>query len=81
MRWEPYVFNRGRAFEPFWRAHLAERSRNTLLITGLGFDPRASDVARALMEYGGSGRRDLWLLCYDNNQQITAEQQKQVEEN
>lgn len=81
MRWEPYVFNRGSAFEPFWRAHLAERSRNTLLITGLGFDPRASDVARALMEYGGAGRRDLWLLCYDNNQQITAEQQKQVEGN
>lgn len=81
MRWDPYVFNRGTAFEPFWRAHLAERPRDTLLIAGLGFDPRASDVTRALMEYGGAGRRDLWLLCYDNSQQITAEQQKLVEGN
>lgn len=81
MRWDPYVFNRGVGFEPFWRTHMAERSRNVLLIAGLGFDPRASDIARALMEYSGAGRRDLWLLCYDNAQQITPVQQQLVEAN
>ena len=81
MRWDPYVFSRGPGFDPFWQAHLAERPRNVLLIAGLGFDPRASDVAQALMQCGGSGNRDLWLLCYDNDQQITLEQQKLVETN
>jgi hypothetical protein len=81
MRWDPYVFSRGAGFEPFWRTHMAERSRNVLLIAGLGFDPRASDIARALMGYGGGGRRDLWLLCYDNAQQITPEQQQLVQAN
>ena len=81
MRWDPYVFNRGADFEPFWRAHLTERPRDVLLIAGLGFDPRASDFGSALRQYGGTGRRDLWLLCYDNAQQITPEQQKLVETN
>lgn len=81
MRWDPYVFRRGPEFELFWRAHLAERQRNVLLIAGLGFDPRAPDISRALRTYGGAGRRDLWLLCYDNEQQITPDQQKLVHAN
>src|SRR4051812_13120251 len=81
MRWDPYVFSRGATFEPFWREHLAERERNLLLIAGLGFDLRASDVPQALMQCAGGGRRDLWLLCYDNDQQITAEQQMLVQKN
>ena len=81
MRWEPYVFNRGVAFNDFWSAHLTERPRNLLVIAGLGFDPRACDVSRALVERGGEGQRDLWLLCYDNNQQITAQQQRLVAAN
>lgn len=70
MRWEPYVFIRGPEFGTFWCRHLGERERNLLVIAGLGFDPRASNVSRALMASGGKGRRDLWLLCYDNDQQI-----------
>lgn len=81
MRWDPYVFSRGVGFEPLWRRHLAERPRNLLLVAGLGFDPRASDIARTLLAYGGSGRRDLWLLRYDNAQQITPEQRELVEAN
>lgn len=81
MRWEPYVFNRGTAFNDFWRAHLNERRRNFLMIAGLGFDPRTCDVSRALIGSGGAGQRDLWLLCYDNNQQITSQQQGLVAAN
>jgi len=81
MRWDPYVFRHGTEFEPFWREHFGRRARDVLVVAGLGFDPRASDVSRALRACGGEGRRALWLLCYDNQQQITPEQHTLVEAN
>jgi hypothetical protein len=81
MRWAPYVFHRGTAFEEFWSSHLTSHPRDLLILAGLGFDPRACDAADTLFRLGGAGQRDAWLLCYDNNQLTTSEQQAVIETN
>lgn len=80
-RWEPYVLWQGGDFALGWQAHLGQRSRNVLIIAGLGFDPRAVAVSQELINAGGEGQRDLWLLCYDNGQETTEAQRATVAEN
>ena len=67
MRWDPYVLSHGAAFHTFWRDHLVSRERDVLFIVGRGFDVRALDVSQAIMKAAGVGRRDLWLLCFDQD--------------
>jgi hypothetical protein len=81
MRWEPYVLWCEDEFGRRWREHLDARSRDVLIIAGLGFDARAVSVSQELIGCAGSGKRDLWLLCYDNGQQTTAEQRQTVANN
>ena len=81
MRWEPYVLWRDAEFGLRWHAHLAARPRNVLIIAGLGFDPRAVSVSQELINAGGEGKRDLWLLCYDNGQETTEAQRQTVANN
>jgi hypothetical protein len=81
MRWESYVFRRGDRFTDFWAGYLAARPRDLLILAGLSFDPRASDASRALLALGGEGRRDAWLLCYENDQLTAPEQQAAVAAN
>ena len=38
MRWEPYVLWCEEEFGRRWREHLGARSRDVLIIAGLGFD-------------------------------------------
>ena len=81
MRWEPYVLWRDAEFGLRWKGHFDERSRDVLIIAGLGFDPRAVSVSQELISAGGQGRRDLWLLCYDNGQETTDAQRQIVAAN
>src|SRR5262249_42157121 len=81
MRWEPYVFWRNAEFGARWTAHCDGRTRNVLKIAGLGFDPRAVSVSQELINAGGEGKRELWLLCYDNGQQTTDAQRQTVANN
>jgi hypothetical protein len=81
MRWEPYVLWRDTEFSPRWKAHLEARARNVLFIAGLGFDSRAVFVSQELINAGGEGKRDLWLLCYDNGQETTEAQRDIVARN
>jgi len=68
-------------FRTRWRAHFCARTRNVLIIAGLGFDPRAVFVSQELINAGGEGKRELWLLCYDNGQQTTDGQRQTVANN
>jgi hypothetical protein len=68
-------------FSECWKAHFAVRVRNVLIIAGLGFDPRAVLVSQELIAAAGSGRRDLWLLCYDNGQETTEASEQTVANN
>ena len=81
MRWEPYVLWRDTEFNLRWSAHLEARARNVLFIAGLGFDSRAVFVSQELINAGGKGKRDLWLLCYDNGQETTQGQRDIVSTN
>jgi hypothetical protein len=81
MRWEPYVLWRDSEFGARWKGHFDERPRNVLIIAGLGFDPRAVFVSQELINAGGKGKRDLWLLCYDNGQETTEAQRQTVAAN
>ena len=56
----------GDAFRTFWEDHLATRERHILFIVGRGFDVRALDVSQTILSAGAAGRRDLWLLHFDN---------------
>ena len=81
MRWDPYVLSDGQNFEAFWRDHLLRRKRNVLFIVGLGFDVRALDVCDSILAIGGKGKRDLWIVCFDNGVEDTAECVQMTEEN
>lgn len=81
MRWEPYVLWGSAEFHDRWKEHFAERARDVLVVAGLGFDPRATSVSEALLSTGGEGKRDLWLLCYDNGQQTTEQQRQTIANN
>jgi hypothetical protein len=75
------VLWRDAEFGARWKDHLDERLRNVLIIAGLGFDPRAVFVSQELIDAGGKGKRDLWLLCYDNGQETTEAQRQTVAAN
>jgi hypothetical protein len=81
LRWEPYVLWRDAEFGARWKDHFDEPPRNVLIIAGLGFDPRAVFVSQELIDAGGKGKRDLWLLCYDNGQETTEAQRQTVAAN
>ncbi len=81
MRWEPYVLWRNAEFGLRWQEHLSARTRDVLVVAGLGFDPRAVAVSQELINAGGAGKRDLWLLCYDNGQETTEAQRQTVANN
>jgi hypothetical protein len=81
MRWEPYVLWQGADFGLRWKEHFEAQARNVLIIAGLGFDPRAVSVSQELINAGGQGKRDLWLLCYDNGQETTDVQRQTIADN
>jgi hypothetical protein len=68
-------------FPRFWKSHLGARARKVALVCGLGFDTRACLIAEKILEAGGDGPRDLWLVCYDNGQADAAALKPMVERN
>ena len=61
----------GDAFDQFWNKHLLKSARDLLFVVGRGFDVRALDAPRRIMQCGGNGQRDLWILCFDNERPET----------
>ena len=68
MRWDPYVLVQEGEFDGFWREHLGNGTHDVLVIVGRGFDVRALDASTRLMGLGGQGRRDAWVIDFDNGQ-------------
>ena len=66
MRWDPYVLAPDKAFDEFWAMHLGSSERNVLFIVGCGFDIRATLSSDRICAVGGGGRRDAWMLRFDN---------------
>ena len=81
MRWDPYVLSNGDGFDTVWKAHLAAKKRNILVIVGSGFDPRALDAPRRIAGAGGTGARHGWTLAFDNGLPETRRSQELTAEN
>lgn len=65
LRWRNYVLRSGDESAAMWRALLAERERNVLYILGLGFDERMCTGLEVVFAAGGTGKRDIKLLTFE----------------
>jgi hypothetical protein len=63
-RWNYYSLLRASQLSHFWAERLSGDT-NLLCILGLGFDPRTCDAIRMLKNAGGTGRRDVILIQFD----------------
>ena len=81
MRWDPYMLFEGHTFDQFWKDHLSKCTRDLLFVVGRGFDVRALDAPRRIMQCGGKGRRQLWMLCFDNGSPETEDGAKMTAAN
>lgn len=63
-RWHQYVLTTEDVLQDFWEARLREPG-DTLVVLGVGFDPRMLVGARTLLDAGGPGRRDVIALSHD----------------
>lgn len=64
-RWEHYLNFKGPEFDSFWEDYLREGNRDVLFIIGLGFDPRMCTGIKAILNAGGSGKRECLLVEFD----------------
>jgi hypothetical protein len=87
LRWDSYVKCSGPEFDSFWENHLSEE-RDLLFILGRGFDPRMCEGFEALLEAGGDGKRDSFLVDIDddasapsqNHEELASENEEQLQE-
>lgn len=64
LRWDNYILNSNEAFIPFWTSYYKEQQRKTLLILGVGFDPRSIDATINIASIPESGVKDVIGLRY-----------------
>lgn len=64
-RWDPYFFTMGEKFKEFWIEYLNSSEKNILIIISAGFDPRTALACEAICRFGGSGRRDVFIVDID----------------
>jgi hypothetical protein len=65
MRWQNYFLQQDGELSQFWQKQLAARERNILCVLGKGFDPRMCDGLELILRAGGTGRRDVRLIEFD----------------
>ena len=76
MRWDPYHY---KMFDAFWQTHLQMRHRKLLIILGRGFDVRALEATKCIVEARTSP--DVWLLGFDNGLQDSELRTAMTEQN
>jgi hypothetical protein len=65
MRWNHYFLAQDTELASFWRDRLGGGERHLLCVHALGFDPRMCDAVSLLAAAGGTGRRDVQLIEFD----------------
>jgi len=81
-RWEHYLIFKGPEFDSFWEGYLREGDRDVLFIIGLGFDPRMCTGIKAILNAGGSGKRECLLIEFDEGADSPSKKYKnRVDEN
>ena len=66
-RWETYLLVRGENLRTMLREHFAQRPRDVRFFMGKGFDPRMNLGIETVLGAGGSGKRELTLVEFDEN--------------
>lgn len=77
-RWDPCIAHRGDEAGSFLAQYFGGAERNTLLVAGAGFDPRACTVANHLKHVGSTMRT---LLIKEERSSSTLEQSEQARAN
>ena len=67
-RWEQYIIFKDNEFDAFWEEYLKESDRDVLFIIGLGFAPRMCAGIKAILNAGGSGKRECILIEFDEGE-------------
>lgn len=65
MQWNPYFFKAAKAFDDFYKDFLKAKARDFLFIIGRGIDPRMCAGFQKILEFGGTGKRDVFLINFD----------------
>lgn len=65
LRWENYFLRSGNEFSKFWEEYLGNKERDVLFVVGLGFDPRMCIASDVILNVGGKGNRDCFLIVFD----------------
>lgn len=79
-RWQNYFLKSGEGFFSFWKEYLGTGSRNILFIAGLGFDPRMCMGIESIIKTGGKGKRDCFLINFDEGTNSLSRQYDQFKE-
>jgi hypothetical protein len=64
-RWETYLLVRGEDLRTMLREHFAQRARDVRFFMGKGFDPRMNLGIETVLAAGGSGKREVTLVEFD----------------
>jgi hypothetical protein len=65
LRWEDYFLRSSDEFSKFWEEYLGNKERNVLFVVGMGFDPRMCAASEVILNRGGKGKRDCYLIVFD----------------
>ncbi len=65
IRWSDYFLKSGNDFQSFWKNYLQNETRDILCVLGMGFDSRMCMGYEALLNAGGSGKRDCRLAEFN----------------
>src|SRR5438132_570742 len=65
LTWYTYVMESGKGLAEMMADHLSKDTRNVALVLGRGFDPRMNDGVKLLLGAGGEGKRDVFLLEFN----------------
>ncbi|HHE40170.1 MAG TPA: hypothetical protein ENL10_01560 [Candidatus Cloacimonetes bacterium] len=68
LRWRDYFLRQGTDFFEFWKRYLNSKEHDVLFVVGLGFDPRTCTAVENILNAGGNGKRDCFLLEFDEGE-------------
>ncbi|MBD3191027.1 MAG: hypothetical protein GF308_10305 [Candidatus Heimdallarchaeota archaeon] len=68
FKWKNYFLCQDKEFDNFWKNYLNNGQKDLLFIIGLGFDPRMYLGAKKILSLGGKGKRNCFLLEYDEGE-------------
>lgn len=76
FRWDPYFRCYGEGFYHFWESYLGTGEKDILYVLGCGFDLRMCSGYEAITQAGGKGKRDCFLIKFNEGPESPSEQHR-----